>query len=191
MRLLSTFAAALILAARVAHADIYTVSFSGAGINEGPDPTPYSDTFSFDSSIHLSHPGDNQFIAPCDAPDCFSTPELPNDGVLTRDFVRNEGIINYYGDLFGTEEILYFSSNSDFTGPALSPFTGSIDNPTILTGTFYAGVTFPYESYQARGTATIVDDTLSASAVPEPSTFALLGTGAFGLLGTLRRRLFA
>jgi len=193
MRPLPLLAAALTLAiAPIAHADTYTYTFYGQ------DPVdvelgifnPYSDIFTVDTSMRFSHPGDNQIVAACYPPDCFSTPNLP-DGGTSRDFIRNDGIVDYYGGPLGDEEVLYLASNSTFTGPSLSPFSGSVDNPVILTGTFYAGVYLPFEDYEPRGIVTIVDNTLAASAVPEPSTLALLGTGALGLVTTFRRRLRA
>jgi hypothetical protein len=64
-------------------------------------------------------------------------------------------------------------------------FTGSVSDPTFLTGTFDAEYR-PFSSApEFPGTITIepVDTT-----VPEPSTFAMMATGILGAIATLRSR---
>jgi hypothetical protein len=65
-------------------------------------------------------------------------------------------------------------------------FSGSITDPTFLTGTFDAEyqpvVGFP----EFPGTITI--EPLNNSTVPEPSTLALMATGILGVISTLRSR---
>lgn len=96
-----------------------------------------------------------------------------------------------------TETYVEYALDIDLYGPqpvqraytyivAPTLFTGSIDAPTFLNGTFDAEYTpvLPYQTYP--GTITI--EPLSNSTVPEPSTFALMATGILGIITTLRYR---
>ncbi len=64
-------------------------------------------------------------------------------------------------------------------------FTGSVSDPTFIPGTFDAMYKPFFNSPSFPGTITIepIDTT-----VPEPSTFAMLATGIFGAITTLRSR---
>ena len=124
----------------------------------------------------------------CDPVDCFAV-------------VGESGSASYLFDFYqsapgSTEQIRFTVFNPLFGPPstvraytlifaAEDVFTGSVSDPTFLTGTFdavyrpFAGSpTFP-------GTITIepVDTT-----VPEPSTFAMMATGILGAITTLSSR---
>jgi hypothetical protein len=71
-----------------------------------------------------------------------------------------------------------FGSVDFSSGPQV--FTGTEADPSFLTGVFNLIDT----STGAQTTLTITGD----SPVPEPSTFALLGTGILGLAGATRRK---
>jgi PEP-CTERM motif len=64
-------------------------------------------------------------------------------------------------------------------------FTGSLTNPTFVTGTFDA-------EYRPFSTAPQFPGTITIEAVnttvPEPSTFAMMATGILGAITTLRSR---
>jgi hypothetical protein len=93
-------------------------------------------------------------------------------------------------DLFTESEAINFFNTSedgglniggvvDTSGPQL--YIGSESSPTLDTGSFSLlsfGTNIPY-------TLTVVP---AASPVPEPSSFALFGTGILGLAGMAKRR---
>ena len=65
-------------------------------------------------------------------------------------------------------------------------FTGSLSNPTFLTGTFDA--TYLPLPIPPAYSGTITIEPLTNSTVPEPSSFALMTTGILGAITTLRHR---
>lgn len=187
MRPLPRLALLSIIATPIAHASSYTFSFSGQ------DPElqslgvyqPYSENFTADTSQIVRPTADNGFN--CADGSCFTVPG--GEGYLS--FTR-DGQIQESTDIGLTpDETLYLFTNSSETTP-LTLFTGSNLNPTIATGTFYASIFFYNQSFSPQGPITIVDPpSIGSSPVPEPSTLALLGTGALGLAGTIRRRFVA
>jgi hypothetical protein len=98
----------------------------------------------------------------------------PAPGSTSVEFAQYSGS----GPLPVQRAYLSFSAPEDL-------FTGSLSNPTFLTGTFDAEYRPFSTAPEFPGTITIgaVDTT-----VPEPSTFAMMATGILGAITTLRSR---
>ncbi len=84
----------------------------------------------------------------------------------------------------------------DFTGPKL--FTGTVKKPTFKEGMFKltqfgCGGNIAAETVDAKlgpcKYQLTIDPAVAPAATPEPGSLALLGTGALGVVGVLRRRL--
>lgn len=69
-------------------------------------------------------------------------------------------------------------------------FTGGGSEAALIAG-FNAGTTYTNIHNATNPNGEIRGQIMAASAVPEPGTIALMGTGAIGLLGFLRRRIVA
>lgn len=89
---------------------------------------------------------------------------------------------------FGTETITQNGTISFFYGPGITNITGFTPTSQTITGVD----AFSVPSY---GFYNLTDGQISANVLPmptpEPGSLALLGTGALGLAGVVRRRLFA
>jgi hypothetical protein len=161
---------AIVLSANLAAAHADTFSFTpdnGATYNFSLDPSQINFTH-FDSGF-----GVNYFPvtvgSQTDAEVIFYIPTVVegyNDGPL--DFGLN---VQDPKDGYN----LYF-------GPQL--FTGSVYDPTFIPGTYTLEI-----SQDRSYSATLIIDGPPSTVTPEPSTFALLGTGVLGMAAATGRKL--
>ncbi|HEX4576333.1 MAG TPA: PEP-CTERM sorting domain-containing protein [Edaphobacter sp.] len=110
--------------------------------------------------------------------------------------------IQYVVDFFqqlspGGGTIVQYAATDPYYGPPNTPrayrsifaqtlFSGSVADPTFLTGTFDAEYRPFSSSPEFAGTITI--EPVNNSTVPEPSTFTLMATGILGAITTLKSR---
>ena len=180
MRLASSLLAFSILftsAAMHAHADTYSFAFSGPGTD--------SVSFTLPSEFHSTTGGDNLGI------------NEMNIAVDLNGVTSIQGLGFYVpgnGGGFAIEGIPDYA----FNGPQLITTQLYTPFPNFPSINFYKDATFNLGTYTLDevdgdhlgvGTLVVSDlSTASPSAVPEPSTFALLGTGVLGAAGVICRR---
>jgi hypothetical protein len=107
---------------------------------------------------------------------------VTEDGVVT-----SNSTLTFYDSAYdGGLEIQPNASTLVFDSDQL--YSGTNTSPTFLLGTFKLTDDIDGAKYKLVIAA---DTPTNTSAVPEPSSLALLTTGALGLTGTLRRRFFS
>ena len=112
----------------------------------------------------------------------FSSPTLHNGDTLVFDLYNT----SFPGDIFSSNP----STSPDGDSHAyITPFSGTIGAFGIINGIYVGMEDLPAsQSDFDYNDDTFVFTNANAAPTPEPSTFALLGTGLLGAAGALRRK---
>jgi hypothetical protein len=149
-------------------------------------------------SFNFPHPPDGHpGVLTIDLP---ASPQ-PLFGVSGLGYVGQSGSFNYLVrvlELSPTETIVEYANYLSccipppraFTNIFLTTtvFTGPVDAPTFLTGTFDGVYETDFPKFPNSFPGTLTIEPLTNSTVPEPSSFALMATGILGAITTLRHR---
>jgi hypothetical protein len=112
----------------------------------------------------------------------FTSPTLQNGDTLVFDLFNT----SFAGDIFSSNAA---TSPDGDSHAYVTPFNGVIGSFGDITGTYVGMEDLPNgQSDFDYNDDTFVFTNVAASATPEPSTFALLGTGLLGAAGILRRK---
>ncbi len=112
----------------------------------------------------------------------FTSPSLKNGDVLYFDLYNT----SFSGDIFSSNTAV--SPDGD-NHAYITPFNGTIGSYGTIVGTYVGMEDLPNgQSDWDYNDDTFVFTNVDPAATPEPSTFALLGTGLIGVAGALRRK---
>lgn len=169
-------------------ADVINYSFNGSWCSPFPGGGCYPEVFDFQ-------------IASTAVPEISVT---PNNGELPFFDFGADQVTYPSGIPFGSGDVL-FVANAFVFGATIGPdyyypgvtfetqsgaplYSGSVTNPTLLTGDFGATIGLVASADDEYGGTLVVTDISAPVATPEPSSLLLLGTGACAVVGAGWRR---
>ena len=120
----------------------------------------------------------------------------PLDTQVTFKFTWNSGnavsgvnVLFALGDSLGG--VNYYGTGYNVPSPGLNSYTFNLQNPNLANvgaGALINGLNFQIDPANVSGNYDITFNSLTLSAVPEPTTMALVGLGTVGLLAFRRRK---
>jgi hypothetical protein len=120
----------------------------------------------------------------------------PADTQVTFNFLWNSGnAVGGVNVLFALDDSMggvdYYGTGYNVPTPGLNSYTFNLQGPNlanIAAGAVINGMNFQIDPANVSGNYDITYSSITLSAVPEPTTFALAGLGAAGLLIFRRRK---